>query len=182
MDELFWLSAHDYFLGSTVSPGHWGRVMSSCVVGESNSMGAARLPLALREYIFEAVRLTQSPLRPSRLASLFLCPSLPAAQQLLEREAPVRNHEYVYRVELVDDVPVFQASMDLAVIKPGDTVAAMTEKARRYWRGYETRHMELLTMSPIRICERISLDAPRGQMKRGNGAGIGASASPESLL
>ncbi len=162
MQDYYWVSSHDYFMGSTISPGHWGRVMSSYLVGMPHLVGRAaeRLPRALREYIFETVRLTLRPQHPSRLDSLFLCPGPEQASRLITSQQPHRNHEFVYRVELVDDRPVIAASMDLANIELGDTIATLRQKAHLYWSGMETETMELLTRSPIRIREKVPLELP----------------------
>ncbi len=162
MGDYYWVSSHDYFMGSTISPGHWGRVMTSYLVGMPQFAGRAveRLPAALREYVFETVRLTLRPQFPSRLDSLFLCPDLSHACRLITSQQPHRNHEFVYRVELVDDRPVVAVSMDLANIELGDTIAILRQKAHLYWSGMETETMELLTRSPIRIQEKMALELP----------------------
>ncbi len=160
MQDYFWVSSHDYFMGSTISPGHWGRVMSSYLIGVPQLVGrhAERLPRALREYVFETVRLTLKPRYPSRLEALFLCPDLTQACRLISACQPHRNHEFVYRVELVDDRPVVAASMDLTRIELGDTIHTLRQKAHLYWSGMETETMELLTRSPIRIREKVPLE------------------------
>ncbi|MFK7956949.1 MAG: hypothetical protein AB8B96_12725 [Lysobacterales bacterium] len=165
MSDYYWVSSHDYFMGSTISPGHWGRVMTSYLVGMPHLAGRAveRLPAALREYIFETVRLTLRPQHPSRLDSLFLCPDLGHACRLITGSQPHRNHEFVYRVELVDDRRVVAASMDLANIELGDTIATLRQKAHLYWSGMETETMELLTRSPIRIQEKMALELPAAE-------------------
>jgi len=162
MQDYYWVSSHDYFMGSTISPGHWGRVMSSYLVGMPHLVGRAaeRLPTALREYVFESVRLTLRPQHPSRLDSLFLCPGPEQASRLITSQQPHRNHEFVYRVELVDDRRVVAASMDLANIELGDTINTLRQKAHLYWSGMETETMELLTRSPIRIQEKVALELP----------------------
>ncbi|MEM7705605.1 MAG: hypothetical protein AAF358_08645 [Pseudomonadota bacterium] len=160
MQDYFWVSSHDYFMGSTISPGHWGRVLSSYLIGVPQLVGrhAERLPKALREYIFETVRLSLKPKHPSRLEALFLCPDLTQACRLIRACQPHRNHEFVYRVELVDDRPVVPASMDLTRIDLGDTIHTLRQKAHLYWSGMETETMELLTRSPIRIREKVPLE------------------------
>lgn len=162
MQDYFWVSSHDYFMGSTISPGHWGRVLSSYLIGLPQLAGrnAERLPKALREYIFETVRLTLKPQYPSRLEALFLCPDLANACRLISQSQPHRNHEFVYRVELVDERPVVAVSMDLTRIELGDTIHTLRQKAHLYWSGLETETMELLTRSPIRIREKMALELP----------------------
>lgn len=165
--EFYWVAAHDYFLGSTVSPGHWGRVISSCPVGvpRVSRRVAEGQAGALREFIFESVRLTINPQLPSRLNSVFLCPSEPEARWLVRHEAPARDHEFVYRIEPVGTHAGFRASLELAAIEVGDTVRSLKEKARLYWSGLETAHMEVLMTCPIRIREKLPCrtGTPAGQ-------------------
>lgn len=155
-------------MGSTVSPGHWGRVVSSYLVGPGMGMSARelpgrtveRLPTALREYIFESVRLRINPQLPSRLESMYLFAGIEQASHLIVSQRPARNHEFVYRVELVEDRPVVAASMDLTQIDLGDTVAIVAQKARLYWTGFESENMEWLTLSPIRVLDKVPLIMP----------------------
>ncbi|MEM9531593.1 MAG: DUF2441 domain-containing protein [Pseudomonadota bacterium] len=168
--DFYWVAAHDFFLGSTISPGHWGRVLSSYLVGTpvaasalnqaTASRAVQRLPTALREYIFESVRLRLNPQLPSRLEALFLFADLEHAQRLIVSQRPARNHEFVYRVELVEDRPAVAASMDITQVHPGDTVAIVAQKAQLYWTGYESDTMEWLTLSPIRVLDKVPLIRP----------------------
>jgi len=159
MSKYYWLSSHLFDEGSRIHPGHYGRVVSSYVLGVLQPFGrdAQRLPSALREFVFETIRLQQYPDRPSRLESFFLCETADAATTFLREQGHLRHHEYLYEVEILDaDAAIFKADWEDCEIRPGETIRQIIDKAKRYWAGARSDKAEILVTSPIRVAGCLS--------------------------
>ena len=148
--------------GSVILPGNWGRVVRD--FGWHHSA-------AVREMSLEAARMRLHPDFPSRLDVAYACPCPEAAKAF--RDAALMqgpNNAYslhlAYRVSLVDPTAstVLCSWSDVSPI-PGSQLSP--NWADRYWEtaarlnlesdlsGFE--NMEVLTMSPLRIVERIDI-------------------------
>lgn len=132
--------------GSVIHPGNWGRVLklSTLVNGQVDIT-------LLREALLEQARLLYAPEKPSRLNSVFVCPSLEEAKTFRERYQPT---QLIYTVTPVEkNAPTFVGDYE-ASRKPYPLIyfQAMMDFAAEYWQQSETNHHpEILIQSPVRI-------------------------------
>nr|GAJ35236.1 hypothetical protein BDOA9_0144370 [Bradyrhizobium sp. DOA9] len=132
--------------GSIVKPGNWGRILQ--LIGEQHKEWN-------REAILEAVRKSEFPTLPSRLACAFIIDELAEAQYYASEFSPL---SILYEVSLVDA----GAATHEADWKGTGPYDHTKEWARRYWRGDIMPHPETtlklrerLTTSRLRIERQV---------------------------
>lgn len=154
MDEYYWLGGVILEKGSVVLPGNWARLV----------MNMPGHHLALREQIYESIRIKCTPDLPSRLNSNFICLGFDSIRQFRDQNS--RGLDVLYKVELLDTTcPTVTLDSELLGVNDqanGNqllTANQLEEKARKYWGSSNTTQIlipEVLTTSPIRIVERLS--------------------------
>lgn len=110
--------------------------------------------MLVRELIYEKVRKELFPDKPSRLDSIFLCPT-----ENEIREFKIAHNRYldiVYEVEIVDDTkPSHTADYSIVNLQNDDNLEILEFKARKYWTGENITHPEIVTTSRIKIIKEI---------------------------
>jgi hypothetical protein len=146
------LSGGRFGAGSIVEPGNFGRIIR---------LHSWSHNLAIREMALEAARVACFPNMPSRLDSCFGFVSLDEAQAFRAQINGFQTH-LLYRVSIEGDAPVIGLT-DSRMCGPNG--ALRHDWADAYWEGMtliehgadvaEGTLRELLTLSPLRIEERI---------------------------
>ena len=135
--------------GSIIKPGNWGRIINTYTPESSPNSW-----LFSRELIFEQIRLSEFPEKPSRLESIFLCLDEATIKEF--KIATNRNLDIIYKVELVDSgEPQHTGDYTLADIQRNDNFFSLKEKAIKYWKGEGITKAELITTSRIQVIEMI---------------------------
>lgn len=136
--------------GSIIEPGNWGRII------RARPMNNGSLPtFYIQELVFESVRLREFSRLPSRLDAAFVFESMNDATALLKTAGRM---DVLHEVEFVDpDSPRHRAGSNLIGLPTGDEAAipALERHARQYWRGERIVAPEILTLSALRIVQRI---------------------------
>lgn len=143
--------------GSIILPGNWGRMLNLYVT-PFNDINSPRI--LLRETIYENVREKLFPEKPSRLSSLFCCPTLDCANNF--KIAQGRNFDVIYKIA-IDDKEMFITSWikaDLPHDKSYHAINAYYEQAKIYWSidytQYNENELEIITPYPATILEQCS--------------------------
>jgi hypothetical protein len=150
MKKYYWLASYDLKADSIVNPGNWGRIINKYSISFQSCN-----PVALREYIFEVVRLKSFSYRPSRLECLFLSGSRNVIDELKKQ----RPFDILYEVQIIDEkLGFFEADMRIAGFPANpQTIEGVALFADQYWRAEgEIDQKEVLTLSPIKIINKIS--------------------------
>jgi hypothetical protein len=155
MSIYYFVAHHSLMPGSMVAPGDMRRELFSLRQPEL----AGRWPQALREMIYENVRQSFFPNRPSRLSSHSLLEKLDDAAEHVRRFEP---HKVIHEVEAMPQADQFSADLihvrkvNLDQNQPVMTV--LWNAAKLYWEDHEERQVpELVTGSPIRILRQINM-------------------------
>jgi hypothetical protein len=106
----------------------------------------------LKEEIFEAVRQSHYPQRPSRLNCIFLYPELSIAKAYHAHIG--RYKTYIYEVSLSQG-QTFVAEMDLLHCE-GLRYAQIVQQAHRYWSGQQ--HPQSLRVEKLLVAPSVLLD------------------------
>lgn len=140
----FWLCSYPLEMESVALPGNWGRIIA---LYANNPDYIYR-----REAIFERIRKRTFPNRPSRLTSIFLCPSQKEAEYF--KSATNRDFDICYEVKLIDDKPI--SKLDWSIIQPEDksSVQEIEAHAQKYWQANKIEHPEIVTESRVKIIRR----------------------------
>lgn len=152
-NRYFW--AGDLILenGSIVMPGNWYRIVSTTPGHQ----------LALREEIYERVRLTEFQQLPSRTKCIFLCRTEQEMRTFLI--ANQRTNALIYEVELTDTTTkICTVDSTLCSIQNMQengrflTTVELAEQARQYWSG-ATKNLigipEVAAESAIKIIKKM---------------------------
>ena len=139
---------------SIILPGNWGRMLNLYVTPLQDVHAA---DLLLKETIFEKVRELNFPALPSRLQSLFCCPTLEGARTFQETQG--RRFDLIYEVEL-DATDVFFASWE-HVSLPSDknflALQSYEQLAYSYWSVDWQKelsakdYLEILSLKPAKV-------------------------------
>ena len=137
--------------GSIIMPGNWGRVIHGYAMPQTSNS------IVVMELLLETVRLRLHPDLPCRLDSVYTCIGLDSFKNFRDR----RKLDLCYHVELVDSsMPTFYGSWKHVESFAG-TLEQWREAAEKYWstdwKTESPETLELLSLSPIRILERISI-------------------------
>ena len=119
---LFYRTASLYRGGDRIHPGNWGRVILA--TGGAHN-------LFLRECLFEHLRATEFPERPSRLSAAFAFENLAFAQNWNRGVLAER----VYPVTAEPDVLTFRGDMSLLDFVAARSYVDTVDRIRRYWTG-----------------------------------------------
>ena len=148
---------HKYFLacsyplapGSVVNPGNWGRI-----IRKYRTDGFGSPWILFREEIFEHVRQSQFPTKPSRLEGIFLCETKDHLVQFLQEAH--RPLDLIYEVELIDEAAAIHRGclmhLDISLI---ENMNSFSIKASAYWGGANIQKPEILTISSARIIAQL---------------------------
>lgn len=137
--------------GSVIKAGNFGRVIDCYRPDNLN-------PLALREMVFETMRLKYFASLPSRLTSIFLLPSFEHAARY---RAAHGHTSLIYEVQLNEDKPVFHGDMQVVTTPfPSPQISAipfLLGIANQYWQGSGALvdTSELLTESSVTVLRMI---------------------------
>lgn len=149
MNEYYWLCGYEIAPGSVVGAGAWGRFLAGTYLDDPRRAG-----MVAKELVYERVRREGFGGLPSRWQSIFLVASLLDAIHLRDRF--FRAGDFVYRVELIDRLPVFAGDIELATLTGKESFSEIIELAKKYWQGTGGTFREYLTTSRIRILEVCS--------------------------
>jgi hypothetical protein len=129
--------------GDVVSPGRWGQTIVA--TGPDHDF-------YYRELVWEQVRATEFPGRPSRMDCAFAFQSEASALTWAE------SGERIYAVSVGPESPTFLADMTwITVARQGHGFADVLEIVRRYWRGEASGHpaIELLVAGDLKIDREV---------------------------
>ncbi len=98
------------------------------------------------------MRVRDFPQKPSRLDVAFCCPSIETVRFYRDKHDVGALD---YRVELVDPSKLHHLADHDLCISGFVGMTQMEQIARRYWSGEIVTAPELLTLSPLRILERL---------------------------
>lgn len=140
---------------SVIKPGNWGSLM----LLETVPAITERMTTYLFEYILETVRLSQYPEKASRLESAYVCAGIESAKLFQASERKIGHH--CYKIEIVDsDLPIHYGSWAHITPQQGQ-LRTWISQAELYWstdwQKESPQSLELLTLSPIRILEEVTL-------------------------
>lgn len=143
MKNFYWVGSKFIGIKSTIIPGQWGHLVLSIPNHSS-------LPL---ELIYENVRLAKYPDRPSRLNSLFLCPSIESATKFQKENRP---SDVIWEVELLDP-NLSQFLTDWMIVTQRQDTKLYFRDADNYWKRREVdlQRQELLTESQVRLVKQV---------------------------
>ena len=144
--SYYWLCSYPLENGSIILPGNWGRMISLYRSDDG-------LLLYLREKILEEIRIREFPNLPSRMTSAFLCLTIEDAIKF--RDSNNRSFDILYKVEVIDDKPVFKT--DWTFLNWPMTpflLKDLENMAYKYWQATDIQNPEILTESRIKIIQR----------------------------
>lgn len=132
--------------GSIIQPGNWGRILKMYRGQEANAV-------VFREHVFEQIRASEFPNKPSRLDCMFL---------LRTMEEAVRYREAASGLGLIYEVAVntAEAEIHLGDYNFGGAISAvkllegMPQVARKYWAEEATDAVEVLFPGSVVILAR----------------------------
>lgn len=108
-----------------------------------------------REMVFENVRLTEFPGKPSRFKSVYACPTLPTMSEYLITTKK-QYYKTIYKVTMVEpDSPVHYGDHSICFWKPGMKLPDVVGAAQRYWEGC-CNPSEVITTSPFIIDDIVT--------------------------
>jgi hypothetical protein len=134
--------------GDVVSPGRWGQTVLA--TGPDHHF-------YYRELVWEQVRATEFPSRPSRMACAFAFQSEASALTWAE------SGERIYAVSVGPESPAFMADMTwITVARQNHAFADVLEIVRRYWRGEvsDDPTVELLVAGDLKINREVTAPDP----------------------
>lgn len=153
MTQFFHASRHYRKIGEVIIPGHFGRMI--------NISRASHFHFA-QEEILERVRQSRYGNKPSRLESIFGCPTEEGVRLYVNEHIsrnPSRIREPLYEVETVDLNPAMHRGDWNLVERAACGGPAAEAIADMYWRGLDASHQlkglcayeEIITTSPVKI-------------------------------
>ena len=136
--------------GSVIEPGNWGRIIRTYEV--TNGQIASN---AIREALFETVRVRVAELKPSRLACVFCCPTMEAAISYRDSYATTN---LVYGVEPTDDRFRQHIGDYKLAVEPyeGRYFDRMIGVCEEYWQDGPVTHPEILISCSVKVVERVA--------------------------
>ena len=152
MSKYYWLCSYPLGAGSIINPGNWGRM-----VKHYTPQRASNPWLALKEYIFENVRLRNYLDKPSRLESIFLCESLENLQRFKSECNGSRDLDLAFEVEILEEkANIFRTDWQFVNISQAESIKDLEKKADVYWNPQgEIKNPEILTTSKIRVLNQL---------------------------
>lgn len=134
--------------GSVVEPANWTRILRRHSVQQGNPW------LLVRELVFENIRKEEFPDKPSRFDAAFVLESIDDLKRFIETNN--RTFDLKYKVELVHpDKDSHKGCCVVQDIGSTDSITSFEEKARKYWSGNEIQLPEVVTLSSLKIVQRI---------------------------
>ncbi len=139
--------------GSVILPGKWGFALNAYRATDvANHVNNAWT--LLLETVFESVRAASYPSLPSRMTTLFACPTLYEAQVYLTKHNKILD--LIYEVEPVDAAaPVHIASYALPhptnLPGPVRVLETLWQAAEDYWKGNPSDSREVLIGGAVRV-------------------------------
>lgn len=155
---FFHVSPLDLEKGSIIRPGNWGRVIDMYPINENGKLETAHLVTVFREHVLETIRKDEFPSKPSRLRSVFVCPTFEAAANFRQREN--RPFHLIYEVRPISEpASIHHGDYNAVQLPNGQKLhAGMMDQARRYWRGESICQPEVLFPVGIEIIGRVDLN------------------------
>ncbi len=134
--------------GSRVGPGNWGRFLRKYTQKSGNHW------LLTRELVYENVRISLFPDKPSRLNCIFICETFEALAHFKNQNG--RVFDLTYEVELCQpDMPIHRGDLSLLNFSDTDTIEIFRAKAELFWSGDNIVMPEVLSASEIIIKKEI---------------------------
>jgi hypothetical protein len=137
--------------GAVILPGNWGRCIR--LLGWAHN-------LALREIVFEDMRVRSFQSLPSRMDAVFFMPSMEHAQLYQSRNALMN----IYEIELLDSNATTHVGDWRLAAGEGVSGPLSLHWVENYWQGVlqpplllnnsQVQSVEILAESPIRILKR----------------------------
>ena len=149
MTTYFFACSYPLEAGSIVRAGNWGRIVR---MYRTNGFGNAWI--LFREEVFECIRKTEYPLKPSRYDGIFLCETKDHLMQFLD--VSKRPLDLIYEISLVDDsAPIHRGCLSHLDFSFQENFETFSIKARAYWIGDNIQRPEILTTSGVRIIAQV---------------------------
>jgi len=121
-----------------------GPVLKSLLLSDYwHQFGKPTLTFAFKETILERIRASEFSDRPSRLSSVFLCPTKDDIVRFREEVRASNDRQYLYVCDAPEATALFEA--DIAFVRSPDPLAPidqqidyLVQKARLYWQGQKS--------------------------------------------
>ena len=132
-----------------MEPGNWGRMLRLYTPhAQPNAW------LLIRELVYEDIRGTHYPNKPSRLQSTFLCVAEADIHEF--RTSYNRMFDIAYEVEVVDgNASAHVGDWTLPNMVDTDNVQVFENRAHLYWQAQSIVKQEVVTLSPVRVLRRL---------------------------
>lgn len=149
MTKYYFACSYPLAPGSIVNPGNWGRI-----IRQYNTGGFGNPWILFREEVFEKVRQSEFPTKPSRYESIFLCETKDTLSQFIQQAK--RSLDLAYEVELIDaTAPIHRGCLSNLDFAPQENMQSFTLKARSYWGGVNLQRPEIASTSSVRIIAQL---------------------------
>lgn len=149
MTTFFFACSYPLEPGAIIRAGNWGRIVR---MYRTNGFGNAWI--LFREEVFEHIRKTEFPSKPSRYDGIFLCETKDQLIQFLD--SAIRPLDLIYEVGLVDNsAPVHKGCLSNLDFGLQENFETFTIKARSYWVGENIQKPEILTTSSVQIITQV---------------------------
>ena len=133
--------------GAILEPGNWGRILDH--KKDWTPQDRAKWDAETR---YDQVRLETDATAPSRLKSLFICPTLEDANAFLQ--GTKRSYDVLYEVEPIEEQDAVFIT-DWTAFKFSPRLDHTQEFARTYWKAEPSSNRELLLPIAVRILRRV---------------------------
>lgn len=142
-NEYYWLGYYELGKGSIVHHGNWGRIKKKSLVNNLN---------ITKELIYENIRLRIYPSYPSRLTSIFLCPSFHEIEKYQKTTGKIT--EVIHKVKVLEpDKNKIITDWNKFNLLPNDSLEIAEQRAKDYWSGENVMNPEILIESAIEIMD-----------------------------
>ena len=131
-----------------------GPVLKSLLLSDYwHQSGKPTLTFAVKEIILERIRAKDFPERPSRLTSVFLCPTKDDVHRFREEMRADNDRPYLYLCDVPEGTPLFQA--DIVFVRSVNPLAPidkqvedLVERAESYWQGRQSGSPVMEVLAP----------------------------------
>lgn len=136
-------------VGSIIMPGNWGRMLGLYTLANTNGLNIN----TYRESVLELSRKLYAPAKPSRLASVFTCPSQSEAVAFRDK-----HHVFDLIYEVMPEAEKFSTHVgdyELAFSPlpqpPTPYFSSIMDSAKSYWTIPATTSIEVLFDCPMKV-------------------------------
>ena len=141
-----WTRFTGFESGYIIRKGHWGTAIDSRPVHHRQ---------AAKEWLYEYIRRTEFPHRPSRLNCTFFCGNIESAYAF----APNRKNHTLYEVKVCDEsAKIFSPNWDMQA-QSAASLEEVYDCARDYWKALNVppQLQEVVVESDVEVIRRMEL-------------------------